>query len=952
MTSTAATFNADLKAYQLQRDSTPGAYHPTLRLATDLTTAEPDGRPNFRIDDVREIVRSLRQEGAFDRADYMAEYMGDINPALLKQGLKAAIKSLAYDDEGNKRSSVEFQKALTGIYGAVLTGHPTYSMHPDMSRALAELATEKAKGNEDTSALEEKLRDSLELDFEPPSLGDEERQAHATMDNMHAAIDWVEKTAIEVAQEEFPEEWQTVDYMPLDVATWIPFDWDGRADIKWHQLMEKFIFLTKGLDDVLIRLQVIKGQLGDDHAEMMDTMIEDVEQTREKLTQHRKSFKDLGQNDTVDMAKLAEISRSFVEDTDARIIHPAALIRPLQNIIDQNPDSDALKNLVQLRSRLKNHGLKKGGIHFRLNKRSVLNAAAEKKKGNGEVPETSEKSFHIGNVALWKETIMQQMGIAKELLQHFDAHGPIRYLIAECDDHNIVLEALDFAKKIGIDEQIDISPLFEDRDGLDSASKVVDKLFKDPNYLAYIKKRGVASFQLGYSDSGRYDGQIAASRFIERVEAGILQRFAAARETDPELADVGLCFYGTHGDNPGRGAHPASVESRQRYVHTPRILSLAKMLGIKVKHESSFQGQDGNLIHGTKEASKSYFAKAIMLLTKDHTEDVKNDPFYSAYHDEALDFFKEARDTHAGLAHGSGNADLVATFAGWMMQTGSRPVMRDQKSGGARKLPRAIPDNAIKKQLGLMYNMTYGLGTAIKNDPERFERLMRSPAFRECMAAVDYIIENSDPEILMAYIEIYNPKFWQDRASLMGKGSKKEREQCYLVADKLQKDGFYQRFSGAAFKVCADFAALKEARMDLKIENDPMTDPNRKPKVARKQFALQSLHGSRMAYMIDLFQHAVQIPDFGSRHNSSRDELITRIMNYDSSAFDDLQKIFASNDNDSDLKDLDFGKPTDYRSGDAGYHHVADEIINPMRRDLGGIQEVTQAIFQVIPGVG
>ncbi len=69
------------------------------------------------------------------------------------------------------------------------------------------------------------------------------------------------------------------------------------------------------------------------------------------------------------------------------------------------------------------------------------------------------------------------------------------------------------------------------------------------------------ALQFGYSDSGRYVGQLAASYLIERLRlkvADLLVRHG--------LTGVELMLFDTHGESIGRGAHPGSLLDRLRYL--------------------------------------------------------------------------------------------------------------------------------------------------------------------------------------------------------------------------------------------------------------------------------------------------------------------------------------------------------------------------------------------------
>ena len=63
--------------------------------------------------------------------------------------------------------------------------------------------------------------------------------------------------------------------------------------------------------------------------------------------------------------------------------------------------------------------------------------------------------------------------IIKQMFKYIDENQTIRFLIAECDYALTVMMALYFSKLFGVDEKIDISPLFETEKGLSTGHEVI-----------------------------------------------------------------------------------------------------------------------------------------------------------------------------------------------------------------------------------------------------------------------------------------------------------------------------------------------------------------------------------------------------------------------------------------------------------------------------------------------
>ncbi len=114
-----------------------------------------------------------------------------------------------------------------------------------------------------------------------------------------------------------------------------------------------------------------------------------------------------------------------------------------------------------------------------------------------------------------------------------------------------VLTLLLLAAEVGIDEHLDLVPLFETVDDLDQAPAIMAALFEMPEYRAYLAARGHhQQIMIGYSDSGK-DGGYLASNWGLYVAQERLYDTCHARGIDLEL------FHG-RGGSIGRGGGPTN----------------------------------------------------------------------------------------------------------------------------------------------------------------------------------------------------------------------------------------------------------------------------------------------------------------------------------------------------------------------------------------------------------
>jgi phosphoenolpyruvate carboxylase len=883
-------------------------HHPALRLAEDIVS----GRAGTL--DVATILDDLNEGALVARGDQMAAYFGTTNVLTNKDQIRQAITRLAYNPDGSKRTAQDFAKRLNGIYGAVFTGHPTFSNHPETYKSLAEYFTACAAGHASAAqASELQLRNKANLKFETPTLDGESAQSLEAIKNLHRAVAIVEEIAIEVGHDEYPQEWKTINYAPHTVATWIPFDWDGRDDISWNVLLEKRIALQiEMMTDYAHRFQQLKEDLDEAHHSKIDKIWNNLDFTITKLENHRRFFRDYDPAKDTTGAQLAKAEAAFADGAKDRITHPALLIEAINDILAQDVSHQAAKGLVHLRSRLDNHGLSLAHVHFRINSKSVNKAlrsvdinvnedipahehdniygAKLKSRMDGLAGQAS-KPMSLAEIAQSNDVLKKQMGLIRFITANLDSHSPVRFLLAETHNSLVPRAVLSFAKEAGVEAFVDISPLFEDRDGINAAKEIVGKLYADRHFREYVQARGVAAFQFGYSDSGRFDGQLPAGAFIELVKGEII-----LQHDKYGLHNIPVKFFDTHGESIGRGAHPESVAERLRYIDTDFTLGLAGAKGVDIEAEESFQGGDGYVLMGTPDAALSYLAQALTHFAGDHTK-ARNDIYYDseARKGSALAFFANARRAQSLLSQDQNNAALIELFGNMMFPTGSRPKKRRAASGGERELPRAIPHNGIFAQLGALVNVMYGISEAIKADPEGYEDLMRnSPAFRARMALVERAMDLSDPYILKSYVELYNPSFWHDRARALKDPAARER--CRDVAHHMRELGHYPKFAPIVQRIIEDFEVIKAARESLDLPSDPMKDRAYKAHAAHRKMNMNTVHGLRLASMIDLFTQTVATPETVLQ-NSHRDEFIRAALSLDLDAIRKLEVSSAANDN-------------------------------------------------------
>ncbi len=98
---------------------------------------------------------------------------------------------------------------------------------------------------------------------------------------------------------------------------------------------------------------------------------------------------------------------------------------------------------------------------------------------------------------------------------------------------------------------LDVVPLFESADALEGCATIVDALIADPTYRGHLLARGERQeVMLGYSDSNKESGFLAANRHLYRAQAALV---ASAHRHEFELT----LFHG-RGGAIGRGGGPTN----------------------------------------------------------------------------------------------------------------------------------------------------------------------------------------------------------------------------------------------------------------------------------------------------------------------------------------------------------------------------------------------------------
>src|SRR5262249_44190902 len=248
----------------------------------------------------------------------------------------------------------------------------------------------------------------------------------------------------------------------------------------------------------------------------------------------------------------------------------AALIALIDPALARTAAYPLQRRLAVLRAEIAGHGLGLAHIHVRLNATQIHNAI-RKTVGMEAPPDdpahrrsylagigrlldgVTPLSINFGSLLDERASAKRLMMLCAQILKYVDGTTPIRFLIAECETSFTLLTALYFARLFGIEDKLDISPLFETTKAFERSIRVIEDCLTNPHYAPFAGARGRLCIQPGFSDAGRHLGQTTVAATVEQLRQRLTELM-----TRLGFADIELVIFDTHGESIGRGAHPSS----------------------------------------------------------------------------------------------------------------------------------------------------------------------------------------------------------------------------------------------------------------------------------------------------------------------------------------------------------------------------------------------------------
>jgi phosphoenolpyruvate carboxylase len=829
--------------------------NPVRKLASEIFLALETGAASEK--DIARIVSNFNTDSFEARA---REFHRRRSPE--QTGLAARL------DIFDGAEFAEFQRKVEqAAVGVVFTAHPTFALGAKIRELIAQFplnggAEELRYWRAAAVKLESQAR-------KPITLRAEHEEATLTIENARNAVGRLNRAIFEYARARYSKKWRTLTPNPVSLSTWVGYDLDGRTDIHWGE-------------SVRIRLAEKAAQIKR-YADALENISDfgpdaELEELRRQyvaaaaLTQ-RQSENFAGALDNPEIVIRA--ANSLTHSDSPRIVSVLPAIKTLTRAIERETDDAKAMALCLLRAEMNAFGLGIARIHLRVNAaqvRSALRADLGLDPDSGfegrsalDVASRKAKSARLhavnfGSVFLEQMTARRQFMLCAQILKHIDADTPIRFLIAECEAPATIMGAVYLAKLYGVDHKLDISPLFETPQALEGGGRFIGRLLDLPEYRDYVRARGQMTIQIGYSDSGRFMGQCAASLAAERLQVLFAKALGKA-----ELGGVDALIFNTHGESMGRGAHPGDFRKRLNHLVTPWVNSRFRKERVRLKCEYSFQGGEGFLHFQTPELS----AETIDMIWAHANESPRKaaDRFYDDIN-YSWDVYRALKSWQEALFDREDYRRILFSFPQSLLyQTGSRKTTRPGRIEAAAEIRsmRAIPHNAILQQLAMAANVSGGIGVASGKEPDRFAEHVRGSArMRELMEMAFAARALTSISILRAYAGLYSPSYW---SSLAGGVRKSRRAEFYeSVLRALERQRTAESFDSLANFLAHDLRAADlvfDGLADCRNESIPAPGPN-----------LSILHALRQALIARAASLTARTPAFSRRHDIDLEDLI------------------------------------------------------------------------------
>ncbi|ETA06404.1 MULTISPECIES: phosphoenolpyruvate carboxylase [Gordonia] len=369
------------------------------------------------------------------------------------------------------------------------------------------------------------------------------------------------------------------------------------------------------------------------------------------------------------------------------------------------------------------------------------------------------------------ELATKELGIVRAAAKAVATFGPEavpNYIISMCTSVSDMLEALILLKEAGLYDPgaagensprstVRVVPLFETIEDLQQGATTLLAVLDVPFYRALVESQhGMQEIMLGYSDSNKDGGYMAANWALYRAELDLVE--AASR------SGIRLRLFHGRGGTVGRGGGPSYdailAQPPGAVRGSLRITEQGEIIAAKYAEPVTARRNLETLLAATIESS---------LLDVEGLGD-ESESAYEIMDDIAA----RARAAYSRLVHETpGFVEYFTTSTPLSeigaLNIGSRPASRKQ----TEKISdlRAIPWVLSWTQSRVMLPGWYGTGSAFEewvgDDPTRLEALQRYyekwPFFRTVMSNMAQVLAKSDMGLAERYAQLVPDEQLRDK---------------------------------------------------------------------------------------------------------------------------------------------------------------------------------------------
>ncbi len=367
------------------------------------------------------------------------------------------------------------------------------------------------------------------------------------------------------------------------------------------------------------------------------------------------------------------------------------------------------------------------------------------------------------------------LAVFRRLQRRFGKDATGSYIVSMTNGVSDILEPLVLAKQAGVTD-IDATPLFETVADLEAAPDILRELFALPGYRTHVEARGIQEVMIGYSDSNKDAGFLAANWALYEAQEEIAE---VCRE-----AGLPLRLFHGRGTSIGRGGGPAG-----RAILAQPPGSLGGRMRLTEQGEAlSERYTDPDLAHRHLEQLAHAF---IVSSARDARGDLP--PLSGGYRKALKEAAGAAKGAYRALLEHPGFLDFYHTVTPIeeisRLNIGSRPARRT----GERSLSslRAIPWVFSWTQTRANLPGWYGLGTGLqKIDSQLLQEMYESwPFFRTILDFAQMSLAKADLGIFRTYLGLVPEALRGDFGPLIETEYVRSVEQVRAVTGKALLEG-------------------------------------------------------------------------------------------------------------------------------------------------------------------